>query len=287
MKRFFFLLKAFPAKFRLKILFLLAVERVISPTLRYRVFANFLIESRSIVGYIFTNHGKVVPYSDGMDVTWMMNGREYSMLLRWHSSDFLAFEQVIIREEYLPIVEKLSQSGAECSVIVDAGANIGCSSIYFASFFKQATIVAIEPDPQNFIQLNTNVRRNLSAKYVLLEKALWHKAGQFRMNNKFKDGRNWSMSIDHEVGATEATTLSAITTDLRIQTIDLLKVDIEGAEKELIANDAFLHQLKQTRFLAMEVHEAEDVETFTTNLRSIHYEVFSRKETLFGVNKAR
>ena len=42
-------------------------------------------------------------------------------------------------------------------VVVDAGANIGLSTVFFANKFPQAKIVAIEPEPSNFAMLRDNV----------------------------------------------------------------------------------------------------------------------------------
>lgn len=69
---------------------------------------------------------------------------KYPLRLRVPSSDIGIYRQVFLREEYKFAAE------IEPEVIVDAGANIGLASIYFANKYPHARIVAIEPEASNF-----------------------------------------------------------------------------------------------------------------------------------------
>ncbi len=70
---------------------------------------------------------------------WLhLNKYKTGFYLRPHSSDLYTFNQVFILDQYnikLPFLPK---------TIIDAGANIGLSSAYFAHRFPQSQIVAIE-----------------------------------------------------------------------------------------------------------------------------------------------
>jgi tRNA G46 methylase TrmB len=76
---------------------------------------------------------------------------KFSLCLRIPSSDVPTYEQVFIDKEYDFLVKK------QPKVIVDAGANIGLASIYFANKYPDAKIIAIEPEQSNFELFKENV----------------------------------------------------------------------------------------------------------------------------------
>src|SRR5262245_8086929 len=71
--------------------------------------------------------------------------------LRLRGSDLMTFFQVIVHKGY-----ELPWSGPDPRVIVDAGANIGLSSIWFATQYPEAKVIAIEPNRDNFALLEEN-----------------------------------------------------------------------------------------------------------------------------------
>src|SRR5579883_1485462 len=69
---------------------------------------------------------------------------------RHRSSDLACLQKVLFKQEYrLPF-------DLAPRVIVDAGANIGAASLYFATRFPEATILALEPEQSNFQLLRKN-----------------------------------------------------------------------------------------------------------------------------------
>lgn len=75
---------------------------------------------------------------------------KYPFIVRNQTSDVEIFEQIFIRQEYNFTVNKPPE------VIVDAGANVGFASIYFASKYPNSKIIAIEPEESNFRLLKKN-----------------------------------------------------------------------------------------------------------------------------------
>src|SRR5207245_10256087 len=77
---------------------------------------------------------------------WLpLPGLEGQILLRRHTSDVAAFEQVFIDREYdLPIGDRRPK------FIIDGGANVGCASVFFSRKFPQASIWAFEPERSNY-----------------------------------------------------------------------------------------------------------------------------------------
>jgi FkbM family methyltransferase len=109
-------------------------------------------------------------------------------------------------------------------VIVDAGANIGATTLLFSSQFPDATVVAIEPDPENFRLLEENTRS--LAGVVRLRAALWpHEA---LLSLRQSAGQSWACCAEESnAGTCSSVTLRQLFE--RHGEIDLLKLDIEGA----------------------------------------------------------
>ncbi len=156
-------------------------------------------------------------------------GTRHPIFLRVPSTDIKADEQVFRECQYQIDVK------AAPSVIVDAGANIGLTSIYFANRFPDAKVFAIECEASNFRLL----KRNVAAydNIVPIHAALWGTDGEieivdtglghwgFMTRTKNADSANSS--------CVRAITLSALLHEHGLSHVDLLKIDIEGAEREV------------------------------------------------------
>jgi FkbM family methyltransferase len=149
--------------------------------------------------------------------------------VRWRTSDLSVFRQVFIIGEYdfeLPI---------EPRVIVDAGANIGLVTILYANKYPGAKILAIEPESSNFEVLSRNVRAY--TQVTPLKAALWGVDTDVQIVDpglgKYGFRAN---SIVDSAGTRERVrgfSVAGIMERFGLQNIDLLKVDIEGAEEEV------------------------------------------------------
>jgi FkbM family methyltransferase len=152
---------------------------------------------------------------------------------------------ILFREEY--------RVDPECSLILDVGANIGAFTLFAAERAPQATIHALEPFPTTFRQLELSVARNSLVQRVTCHPlALAAEAGQRAMVEG--DLPSHKRAIVEGVGVpVEATTLGAFLEREGIESVDLLKMDIEGEEHALILatpNEV----LERVRAVAMEYH---------------------------------
>jgi FkbM family methyltransferase len=122
-------------------------------------------------------------------------------------------------------------------VIIDAGANIGLSAVFYANRFTNARIIAIEPEPSNYEMLkrNTAPYPNITPVHA----ALWKEDGALRLfdtgggNTAFQVGETNQLSATEERGVVQAITLEKLMEQFGIAHIDYLKMDVEGAEKEI------------------------------------------------------
>lgn len=120
--------------------------------------------------------------------------------------------------------------------IIDCGANIGLSVLYFKEVYPTAKIIAFEPDKEVFDYLEQNVRTN--AKNVsdieLVNKGLWDQEGKISFKNEGADAGR----ISFEGDSTEFKKTIEIDT-VRLSSyingpVDFIKLDIEGAEVKVI-----------------------------------------------------
>lgn len=142
------------------------------------------------------------------------------------------------------------------SVIIDAGAYVGYSSVYFAQKYRQARIIALEPVRANFDLLvrNTSAHPRILAR----NQALWSSVTSATMSDQQQGF--WAFAIT-EADASDAraiagvntTTIDEIVREFDIQTIDLLKLDIEGSEKEVLEHSGTW--IDQVAVIAIELHD--------------------------------
>lgn len=173
--------------------------------------------------------------------------------IRPRTSDRYVFEQIFLDDDYA------LSADLQPRFIVDAGANVGYASIYFANRYPEAEIVAIEPDAANFQILCENVKPY--PKIRPLRAGLWGKVGTLSVDNSLG---SWASTVAeaHSDDTTEkdsACRVKAVTVDDILLTtghkrIDVLKIDIEGAEKEVFSAPC-QSWLLLTDVLIIELHD--------------------------------
>lgn len=116
--------------------------------------------------------------------------------------------------------------------IIDCGANIGLSVIYFKKLFPDSKIIAFEPDPKIFAVLEENIEAFNFRDINLVQKGLANIEGEVLFIMQGADGSRIINKIDGNKN-----TMHIKTTRLRsflIEPIDFLKIDIEGKETEVL-----------------------------------------------------
>lgn len=172
----------------------------------------------------------------------------HPVTLRAGTSDAAVFLQVFVqRQGYFPV------DGAP-KFIVDAGANIGLASVCLANRFPQSMVVSLEIDPYNYAALRENCRSYPSV--VPLQIGLWSHAATLAIENPEAD--SWAFRTVEVDPATPGGIQAIGVADLLRQfgkgRIDVLKIDVEGAENELFSADVS-EWIDRVGMLAIEIHE--------------------------------
>jgi len=138
-------------------------------------------------------------------------------------------------------------------LIVDAGANIGCTAVFLANAYPGARIVAVEPDAQNAAL----ARRNCATypQVELVEGAVWPRPVMLEIENP--TGESWAFRMrerprDAGEGGMRGLTIDELS---KGAAIDLLKVDIEGGETQLFSEDT--QWLGRVGAMLVELHGRE------------------------------
>ena len=141
-------------------------------------------------------------------------------------------------------------------VYFDAGANIGTSSMYFASNFKNAQIIAIEPEISNFNLPVENTRRYKNITTINV--GIWSENCEREIKNRSTGA--WGYTIVEDACQPCATmhsikcvTIDSLMDELNIDSVDILKIDIEGAEKEVLTDPS--KWIDRVQIMIIELHD--------------------------------
>lgn len=118
--------------------------------------------------------------------------------------------------------------------ILDCGANVGVSCLYFRKRFPNARITAFEPDPEIFAYLQSNLASAGCLGVELIPKGVWSSNTTLRFQSEGADAGR----IGNEEGKTVIEIPTVRLRDFLNKSVDLLKIDIEGAETEVILDIA-------------------------------------------------
>ena len=167
--------------------------------------------------------------------------------LRVKTHDIDIFEQIFLLRDCEVTLK------TQPRFIVDAGAHIGCSTLFFASKFPRASIFAIEADSSNYTLLAHNT--NGHPRIQTLHAAVWHKHEVVTIANPNEDPWGYQMTTAEGPGEIiQGLTIREIMLASNFDVIDLLKLDIEGAEREIFASED-LDWMTRTQAILIELHD--------------------------------
>jgi FkbM family methyltransferase len=152
------------------------------------------------------------------------------------------FKEIFVEEYYR--FETVSKT----PVIYDCGANVGVSCAFFKSIYPQSHILAFEPNPKILNYLHANVKKNSLGGIEIISKAVW-------VDNKgieigLEDADSSSIYLSKNKMKLESVRLKDFLD--KEETVDMLKIDIEGAEVDVL-NDC-KNSLRNVKNIFVEFH---------------------------------
>jgi FkbM family methyltransferase len=172
--------------------------------------------------------------------------------------------------------DSLIASGGE-PLIIDCGANIGLTSVWYARQFPEATIIAVEPEESNLEIASKNLAAYPNIR--LVPGGVWDTPTQLSIVNP--DAEPWAFQVEEGKGSIPAFTIDQLSEG---KPILMVKVDIEGAEKALFRSNT--DWMDRTDLIAIELHDwlFPNVGTSQSFMKAIAghpHEVAMRSDNLF------
>lgn len=205
---------------------------------------------------------------------------ETPLHLRQTSADIHTFREIFLREEYAIKLDFIPQ------IIVDAGANIGFTTLFFHKRYPNAQIYCLEPDTANFSMLRKNTGKCFNIYPI--QKALFNKEGTIELLDEGYGERGYMVkdSGTNGVNTLPCTTIPTLLKVHNLSRIDILKMDIEGSELEVFEHEPATW-LPLVRILIIEIHDRMkpgcSKSVFST-LSAFHFSMAIKGENLVFTN---
>ncbi|MDZ7360175.1 MAG: FkbM family methyltransferase [candidate division KSB1 bacterium] len=161
---------------------------------------------------------------------------QFPLLCRTRSSDRQVFGQIFIDREYGGL-DHLRQP----RFILDCGANVGYAAAFFLTQFPRANVLAVEPDERNFAVLQRNLAPYGNRAQALLSAVWSHQTGLKVCRGQYGDGQEWATQVrpclEGEGPDVVAADIGALLSSSGFDRIDILKMDVEGAEAVVFSSN--------------------------------------------------
>ena len=134
--------------------------------------------------------------------------------------------EIFIKKNYM------FNSDDDAPLIIDCGANIGLSAIFFKQIYPNSKIICFEPDPKIFEMLKYNLEQFNYSDIQTYNNAVWVRNEKLR----FQTDNSWGGKIVSNDSKNYINIDALDLNNFLKQKVDFLKIDIEGAEYEVIIN---------------------------------------------------
>lgn len=191
-------------------------------------------------------------------VSYILNHRSG---LNFHTSNYDTlgiFNEIFIKKvyEFEDIIIE------ENDVIFDIGGNIGLFALY-ASRFKGTKVFSFEPHPENYQNLVKNIKENAITNIYDFNFAIGSQVEERVLIKGINSGTHKLANFRNDLDNTEGTKVSTVTTESimlehKIDKIDFMKIDCEGAEGEIIKS-LELQVLKKIKKMIIEFHDNQSI----------------------------
>lgn len=166
----------------------------------------------------------------------------HPILIRPGTEDAATVISNVIREEYGQF-----QPVGKPQWMIDAGAYIGDTSAYFLSRFQELRVVALEPNPVSYNMVRENMK-SYGDRAIVLDEALWCRDERCHFG-----GDTTVASIRGDGFDVNGVSIETLLDRFSIPYVDILKMDIEGAEQAVFSADA-RSWLDRVGLIIIEIH---------------------------------
>ncbi len=215
---------------------------------------DMIHNSIQFIGFLFKNPMFIL--------NWLFSGNDflfetpqkYKLMVRPRTGDIIPIWEIFFHDAYKP---SFTDVILKPKVIVDIGGFIGDFSIWAAGEYNAEKVYAIELDEANYKKILENIKINKMQKVITA-----FNVGIYNEDDKqvgttgkghFLD--NFMLGLDDSSGDTPSITFRTFIEQNKIQQIDWLKMDIEGAEKFILCEENADIIRDKVKYISMEGHE--------------------------------
>lgn len=211
-----------------------------------------------VVNFIMRRYLNMIGFDLIVNDEFMVKVDNFLIHFSLYGGELEAFNGIFFKRLYEPYPEFYPENN---KIIIDCGANIGIYTLK-AAIPKTNKVFSIEPNPMVFGRLKKNIKTNNLVNVIPINKGIgccrnrtrlyWKKvtvSGSIKPEAKSK-GKEWDKSVDVEI-----ITLDDIIEQYHLQTVDLIKIDIEGSEYDALVGAK--KTLNITKKLILEFHSDE------------------------------
>jgi len=208
------------------------------------IYHHILFAIRSVPAFGLVGSLKLLlAFWTNLTVKIQQKGYLRGFYMRGGTSDPILVYNIFTRKEY-PLIDDPS-----VRLIIDAGANAGYATIYFAHNYPKAKIIALEPEHSNYLQLKRNTEGY--ANVEVLEKGLWFRPARLKVSNPSSE--KWGFIFEEVEGdGVPCSTMPILFEQYHSSGGILVKMDIEGAESQIFEKDPSWIGL--TDYIFIEIH---------------------------------
>jgi FkbM family methyltransferase len=231
----------------------------------------------------------IIPRIDSVDVTFwnphfvtndnfkIRETKENLNLPQLHTKindpSYYSFDEIFGKKVYKNKLVKINEG----DVVVDIGGNYGFFSLY-AEKFKPSKIITFEPSKTIFSYLTKNFKNG-----SVIQRAVSGKTGVKRFTEHNTSSTSSRITDDGEYDVNIIGINDLIPT-LGLEKIDFLKIDCEGAEKEIF-EEITLETISKINKIVVEFHSQEIKEIIINKLNLLDYKIESVTQDLIFAHK--
>ncbi len=213
---------------------------------------------------------------DGTIHLFPLRNLSHPLQLRSGRSDFFFFGQIFLDQEFAPVRD------ADIHSVMDLGGNIGLASVWFLNTFPSSRVLTVEANPQNYDMLARNLQPYGERAMVARGGVWWREASLTVVSGQNEgDARvREALPEDGPSATVRGWDIPALMLLGGFTTIDMLKVDIEGAETVIFQRNTD-HWLPLVRNLSIETHGRDSQTVVAAALAPYDYTKIVRGELTF------
>jgi FkbM family methyltransferase len=163
------------------------------------------------------------------------------------------FQDILVSQTYQANIT------SEVPTIIDCGSNIGMSILYFKVMYPRANIIGFEPNPDQYAILEKNIAANGFDNVVVHQKAVGDEIGtvDFFINEDSPGSLNMGLLSRRAKAPTIQVEVDLLSNYIP-ESVDLLKLDIEGAEESVLVDLEKRGKIANCKYIICEYHHHID-----------------------------